>query len=230
MARVDPEKIEAAQAFAENEVREFLATEPSRDEGNRASVGVYGPVATYLRWKLNLSFADGKKGPYMNVPLGADRDLCALALTNADVRKLVLDIIAFRILNGQTLTSVLKQFACWALLGQLPKPIAKPGTKTSKNFERDMFIIWTLDEIKKSFGVPPTENDMRSRVLSPSGMGILAKCFADAGRHEVTAKAIKDVWLNKKKRRECQRLSEAIANHKEPSMNAFANLLSHVGS
>lgn len=223
MARVDPEKIEAARVFAENEVREFLAHEPPRGETGR------GRVACFLWWHFNLSWADGPRGPYILVSDLAAGILCEVALEDADVRELVTDIIASRINNDISLTNDLKNFVFLALKNGLPKPKTKPGTKVSQRFERDMFIIWTLSDIEKRFGVPPTENDSRSKAVSPSGMGILAKCFRDNG-YGTSPKAMKDVWLNKKKRKWADQIAEAISNHKEPSQNAFADLIARVGS
>ncbi|WP_297781149.1 hypothetical protein [uncultured Roseovarius sp.] len=223
MARADPEKIEAARAYAEKEVKRFLASELPRGEGR-------GPAAYYLWWHLNLSFAKGARGSFIRVSDDAAAVLCNAALANADVRDLVLDIIATRIMNDMLLTDVLKDFAVAALLDRLPKPKTKRGPKVSDRFERDMFIIWTLEAIEWKFGVPPTENDMRSGALPPSGMGILAKCFADAGRHEVTARAVKDVWLDEKKRQNAKMIIAAILSYEKPPVNCLADMIAGVGN
>ena len=218
------DRTKAALAYAEKEVRDFLKAAPPRVEFGR------GPVAYYLWWHLNLTWADGPRGPYINVSDTSASVLCILALEYEDVHNLVREIVASRINNDRPLTNDLKDFAFLALLDELPKPRTKTGPKVSKHFERDMFIIWTLAEMEKNFGIDPTEGDERSARLPPNGMGILAKCFRDGGRHEVTAKAIKDVWLDKKKRQKAHRISEAIANYKEPSVNSLADLLGYGGN
>ncbi|MGR3548259.1 MAG: hypothetical protein ACU0DX_14085 [Roseovarius sp.] len=222
MARVEPDKIEAARAYAEKEVKRFLASELPRGEGR-------GPTAYYLWWHLNLSFAKGARGSFIRVSDEAAAELCAAALVDADVRDLVTDIIATRINNDMPLTDDLKEFAYVALKNRLPKPKTKRGPKVSDRFERDLFIIDTLEDIEKDFGIPPTENDDSKRVVSSSGMGILAKCFHDNG-YSISARAIKDVWLDKKKRRKVKRIRAAINNYKLPPVNSLADMIASVGN
>ena len=223
MARSDAEKIEAARAYAEKEVKRFLASETPSGVGR-------GPTAYYLWWHLNLSFAEGARGLFIRVSDSAATILCNASICDSDVRDLVADIVATRINNDMPLTDDLKDFAYLALKNALPKPPTKPGTKASQRFERDMFIIWTLENIETRFGAPPTQGDFRGPELPPNGSGILAKAFADAGRHEVTVKVVQEIWFNKKKRLYANKIQTAMLNYKEPPVNQLAKYVASVGN
>lgn len=210
----EPETIEAARRFADKEVKDFLSTEG----GVRR-----GPMAIVCWWGFSLSWRDSSDGLFVEVPSGADEAIVSLAWRYADVRDLVLQVIASRIACGQTLTRPFRQFASLALTGSLPKPDVKRGPKSSDLFERNLFIIEMLKAIKANYGLDPTHNDSRKPYSARlSGAEIVSECFCGQGRHEVTPRTVKEVWKSKTNQRWAERIGKKLADYSPQPRNALA--------
>lgn len=201
-------RISEARAYA----REVVDTWPGTE-----TLEHWGPIAQEAYFKSKLGWVPGPRSSYMSGNLENLGNLCELAETDAGCRAAASEIAAERVLNDQPLTEDFSRFVYRHLMGELPKIKSKPGRK--ENFMQDWFLIAHLRIINERFGLRPTHNDERdaswklagTETSPPSGAAILAERFQAIGQHDVTARAIMEVWKNKEKQSRTQRL-EALVN------------------
>ncbi|WP_147393069.1 hypothetical protein [Paracoccus siganidrum] len=191
--------LDAAADFANREVSRWISSET----GIPQSPGEY-----LLWWKLGCEYRVGPNATYI-VMYDCLRDwLVSAARCNADARKLLSRIASSKLHAGVALTKAESFFAASILDGTAPPLPKKRGKTLSTNHERDVFIFTMMKELIDGFKINASRNDVSSE--HASACDLIADAFAAYGRHEVTFRAVKDVWNNKQFRGRYYRLADAV--------------------
>ncbi|MDF3856385.1 hypothetical protein [Paracoccus pantotrophus] len=207
-----------AAEFAAQEVAEWVASAPI----NRRS-----PGENLLWWKLGCDYRTGPRGSYIVMYDSMRAWLVSAAKHDAEARKLLCGIIASKLYSGVPLSEGEGWFAASVLDGTAPSLPKRRGRSLSENHERDVFIVSMLATLVDDFGITATRNDVSPRI---SACDLIAEAFASCGRHEVTYRAVKDVWTNKKFRILYDSLAAAVngelAKRREKQEKGIMNALS----
>jgi hypothetical protein len=125
-----------------------------------------------------------------------------LGLIDEHVCGLMRTVVASQIEAGLCYDIWLRKFAAAYLNGTLA-PIPKSrGRQVSGNWDRNLFLIESIQTLTERFGLKPSRNEASApdRATGQSASEILSDGFAKHNRHEVTPRAIEEVWKDKKVR------------------------------
>lgn len=191
---------------------------------NGADLGL-GPTGLCLWWYCGMRFQVVGEGKVVEFDRHHGELLANLALSDRDAFDLVLFIARTHVIAGVAIPSALSDVIASYLAGQFVPPKAKRGVPLSKNTERDLFIIWLIEELEEDFGILPTENAERSQNSRQpaSASSIISNAFQKAGRHEVTVRSVREVWSNKRKRDLAKTITSLMLGPPK-ELNALASL------
>lgn len=210
-------KFSLACASAESDLKSWL-------ESGKLYGGI-GAEELLLWWALEFRHEDGPDGAvYKTASQGALTALCALALTRHSARNLMTEVVSGKLMCGVHLSPNEARLAGLIIAGGLPKLDVKRGPKRERNFERNMFIVILMETVMARFSLAPTRND--ETAMPESACDAVSVAFVRAGHHEVTYRAVKAIWLDKKHRNICRKINVVMtkAVARKASLNALAAL------
>lgn len=191
-----------AADFVNREVADWVAT----DIGDSR-----GPGEDSLWWILGCEYREGPDLTYI-VLYDIMRDwLAHEAEHDSEARRLFTRIVSSRLMAGIPLQRSEGRIAAQLINGTIVPLPKRRGKKLATNHERDVFIISLLLEVIERFDIVATRNDATAE--RSSACDLVANAFAASNRHEVTFRAVKEIWNNTALRRRYHELAKIV--HKE---------------
>lgn len=181
------------------------------------------PLASVVRWRCGFRWVNGAS-PYLFISDAFVDQVVGLAFKDEGVRQLCLRAAASQMLAGLPVQQGLRQLSILAIQQSLPSLPKPRGKKRHQNWSRDMNCIILIQELCDRFKLSPTQNNDRSNASSApfSACEVVAASYAKTGRHDVTSRALKEIWTNKAKRAAVAELLRAVEDHQTSPLNALA--------
>ncbi|MDJ0993025.1 MAG: hypothetical protein QNI90_05590 [Dinoroseobacter sp.] len=146
---------------------------------------------------------------YLYVPEEKHVQLLEAAIENREAFELLKHVIGRQLMARDPLTPILSLAAGSIILGVYKGPRSFSAKKRAKNGFRDGAIILLMMLLVDTFSLRPTQNAERSRKTEPSASELISLAYKKHGRHEVTTRAVREVWGNNKKRAQIERRIKA---------------------
>jgi len=210
---------EAALDYATRLVAEWIATD-------RLLKDRHGPEDTFLWWLCAVSQSTTEDGRVFwdAHPVWLDH-LAVKAWSSVPARALLVRIVSSKLLIGVPLSMAEGQFTGLLLTESFPALPKKRGRSREENWERNIFAVYLVSDVRSRFRLKPTRNEAPKKGVHRSASDAVSEAFIRNGRHEVTFTTLTNLVGDKSLRKVLKVLGRVIEERRTPApANALRRL------